>query len=504
MKKIYVLLIGIVFFASACESIEDTYNNFPSGTTRYVGKCSDLTVNPGWERVELHWTNSIDPTVKQIRVSWRTDAANVSDTLLAPDAETCNITDLENAVYTFEVCAMDDAGNTSIAAIGYARPYTYEHEGVIGFSRVVTKQFRVKNNVILFFDRWQTTMKEVTLRYYRNGKLQEEELTEEIVGKQYKMLRGIDTDMPVTIDRTGALADCPDEIVFPPLELDFSSRNFTNDFANMLKNRYQVNDVYNESFANSITELEVDYNLSSLEDLLYFPNLQKVILGKNRYMDKNYLVNVSNVGLSTVTEKEKSLYILDLANELAGVTVEQYNNHYFTAEDIAGKSYFKDMGNPELPEDLKCLQTDDWTVTATVEDETGFDTHMEFLLDDNPATIWRPQVSSLNVQTHELTIDMKEEKTFSGFKIAQKAFVSASDGDIAYLPAAINIQVSSNNIAYKIPLLSEENEIGNTPGEVTILKLKEPITARYIRIEINDVINFSQYNVLLGDFMVIE
>ncbi len=503
MNKIYVQLICFMVFLVGCESIEDTYSRFSDeGMIRYVGKCNDLKVMPGWERVELAWTNSIDPTVEKIKIVWKTDDQNVRDTLIAGDVENCNIKNLLDGVYTFEVYAVDYDGNCSLAEIGHGRPYSYVHEEVIGFSKVVTKYFQVKNNVILFFDRWQPTLKEVTLSYYRNDQEIEKKLTETEVNGKYFVLREIDIDKPIIISRIGTLAECPDEIVFEPTKLDLNVRTFTNDFSTQVKNRYQVNNINEETFFSSVTELELDRDLKSLEDILYFPNWQKVVLGKNRYMDPDYVATGETKYASTLEELEKSLYILDLAYELAGVTVECYNGHYISDADITGRNYIQKMGNPKLPV-LNYLNTEGWTISATVEDETGYDSHMEYLLDNNPSTIWKPRMNSSFVQTHELTIDMKTEKTIKGFKIAQKAFVQG-DGDMPYLPVDIKIQTSSNSISWNIPLIAEENVIGNSPGEITVLELNKPITARYIRIKMNDVVYFQQYNTLLGDFVVFE
>ena len=233
----------------------------------------------------------------------------------------------------------------------------------------------------------------------------------------------------------------------------------------------------------------------------HFPNLEKVILGGNRYMDASYIAEMGNSQMAKLEEIEESLRMLDWANKYLGVTVEHYNQHYFTTEEIAGRSYFNAMGNPELPA-LNYLDTEGWTITATDEEETGYDPGLKNLLDNNSETIWKPLPSSTLVREHEFVIDMKEEKTFKGFKITQKAFLSSGDGDLPYLPSFVKIQTSTNNVSWDIPLIAEENSIGNTPGESTILRMKSPITARYVRVTVNDVVYFGTFNTLLGDFML--
>lgn len=503
MKKFYIVLIWGIALLSGCENLEDTYDRFSEeGLIRYVGKCSDLKLSPGWERMVLKWKNNIDSSIDKIKITW-TNELETHDTLIDKALETCNITNLVDAAYTFEVCAVDKHGNTSFSEIGYGRPYTQMHEEVLSFSKVISKHFKVgQSNVVLFFDAWQNTLKDVYMTYFQDEQEQHLTLTKEIVGKRYLVLEGIDLTEDIMLYRTGTLEECPDLIQFDPITLDFKDRTFTNDFSQMLRNRYQIENI-DDDFVNSITELELDYDLKSLEDIFYFSSLEKVSLGKNRYLDGNYLEEGLEDKISSLDEVEKSLYVLDQVFKLAGVMVDIYNDNYFSAEEIAGRTYIREMGNPNLP-DLNYLNTEGWTITPTEKDESGYDAHCEHLLDNNSATIWKPRMSTTKVRTHELTIDMKEKKTFNGIKIVQKAFQYFWDGDNYYLPSMIKIQVSSDNVTWSIPMISDENKIGNTPGEVTILRMKEPIAARYIRVMVNDVINYGQYNTLLADIAVFE
>ena len=48
MKKYIGLLFAMLVMVS-CESLEDTYEDFAgNGPVRYLGKCTDLTIQPGW------------------------------------------------------------------------------------------------------------------------------------------------------------------------------------------------------------------------------------------------------------------------------------------------------------------------------------------------------------------------------------------------------------------------------------------------------------------------
>mgnify|MGYP000369353900 FL=1 len=52
-KLYYTIGLFAVLFAAGCsESLEETYDEFAGdGMIRYLGKCADVEVNPGWERL---------------------------------------------------------------------------------------------------------------------------------------------------------------------------------------------------------------------------------------------------------------------------------------------------------------------------------------------------------------------------------------------------------------------------------------------------------------------
>ena len=56
MKKLYYIigLLTALFVVSCSESLEETYDEFAGdGMIRYLGKCADVEVNPGWERLQV-------------------------------------------------------------------------------------------------------------------------------------------------------------------------------------------------------------------------------------------------------------------------------------------------------------------------------------------------------------------------------------------------------------------------------------------------------------------
>ena len=54
-----------LFAACEKESLEDTYKEYAGeGEIRYMGKCTDLLVSPGWQRLIVTWENNVDPVIK--------------------------------------------------------------------------------------------------------------------------------------------------------------------------------------------------------------------------------------------------------------------------------------------------------------------------------------------------------------------------------------------------------------------------------------------------------
>ena len=68
MKKYIVLFLALLALVS-CESLEDTYKDYAGdGAIRYLGKCTDLSIQPGWNRLLLDWENSTDPVIDKIKI----------------------------------------------------------------------------------------------------------------------------------------------------------------------------------------------------------------------------------------------------------------------------------------------------------------------------------------------------------------------------------------------------------------------------------------------------
>ena len=93
--------------------------------------------------------------------------------------------------------------------------------------------------------------------------------------------------------RKGRVEGCPDQIEFDPLALSHT-KIFSSGFVNAIERRYgysnktKEQEVEFEKFVEGVTELEFDYDMETFEEVLYCPNLKKLIFAKNRYLDSKY------------------------------------------------------------------------------------------------------------------------------------------------------------------------------------------------------------------------
>ena len=57
MKMLKYLWLGCLLLTfGSCESLEDTYSDYAEGgALRYLGKCRDLKIEPGWKRLIVSW-----------------------------------------------------------------------------------------------------------------------------------------------------------------------------------------------------------------------------------------------------------------------------------------------------------------------------------------------------------------------------------------------------------------------------------------------------------------
>lgn len=488
MKYAYLLgLLAFLFFAG-CEDLEDTYDEYTGdGPINYLATCSDVTVESGWERLVVKWKNELDPNRNGIWIRCQSEVFQL-DTVVPADSTSCNITGLADASYNITVAAISSKGDTSLTAVGAGRPYTPTHEAVIGFMRGIQKYIPIKDKLVLFMSTGSYDILEFALEYTdTEGNPQHYTLPLNPYVETNEVLDGVDVEQPVVLTRVGMLEGCADTIHFPDYVLDLTVVDMATDFRNALLERYGVVDLESE-------ELEFDYDLSSLVDILYFPNLKTLKLGANRYYGSKY-GNPS----SELTQDEwgsmATFAIETLAEINPDFQVILYNYQYGLSPGWP-ECVVNGGNSATLPEDLQLLDTTGFVVTATTEGETialGNE-----LLDDDATTIWKASTRQ-DRRTHTLDIDMREVKTVKGLKIVQANPSTAEDRNLK--PSSISVQVSVDGRAWTNPCHVEQNTLGDGNGEAKLLDFASEQNIRYIRLTVRDVIYDTNASCVLGDVL---
>lgn len=501
MKQIYVImLMTAVSIFAGCEDQEDTWDKYAGdGRIRYTGICTDIALKLGWEEAMISWKNTLDPNRDGILVEWGSSGAEFRDTLLEKNAESCMIRNLGNVVYTFRVYAVDKERSRSLGIEAYGRPFSRLHEALQSFTPVVAKCIPVDDDkLVLGFDGWSSKLKSANLQYYKKSN-PDELVTLELTGRDsilkqdYYLLEDVDVDKPVVVDRTGQLQELPDvDIDFEPLALDVRRRVFNSDFVREVQVHHFVAEL-DEDFVNTVEVLEFDYDLFTLEDVLYFPKLKKVVLGKNRYLYDDYRDVVPQ---SVLIDTAGSRFALQLLHDLRGVEVERYNKHYFPYSFPA----LSEKGKTEIPALNYFTAT---KITESPVDASGYNAYPENLLDNDQRTRWNPQQTS-TFKLRELLIDLGKVETVAGFKVAQDATSPIDDPTNTvhnFRPSLLKVEISKNQASWEGATFDADNVIGNTAGEVTLLRMKEPKEIRYIKVTVSDIAYYSNFSVVLADFV---
>ena len=485
--KLKYLILGVllpVFLGTGCQSLEDTYADYAGdGSIRYLGQCTEVEAVPGWQRIIVSWTNNIDPVISNIKITWSINDV-VKDTLLESGITECSIPNLkEDGNYEIAVHSIDENGNESVAAIVYSRPYTEEHEVIRSFTRLITKHFFVGDRLALFFSSWQSGISSATLTYTKaGGEKGTLELDSALVIQKYCLLpERVDPTQPLTLEREGRVENCEDLIVFEPVVFG-NDKMYTSDFSTLMETKYGVKEI-TEDLVQGISHLEVDYSMNSLEDCLNLPSLAKISLGKNRFMEPNE-DEEANIW-SEFYDLDRTRFVLDVLNEVKGVTVDRYCKH-FLPDSILPLPYVTDMGAPELP-NFDYLVNDGWELSCTPEDAdtTLYDSHLEHLFDGDLMQYWQPETMT-STRSYEIVVDFKEAKTLTGAVVTQKVYAADDFASAALAPGIIRIQVSMDETNWENATYVLENTLGTNRGESTVIHFSEPLEAQYIKFMVDD------------------
>ncbi len=559
MKLYYMAWLFAALFAVGCEDLEDTYDEYAGdGMIRYLGKCSNVDVQPGWERLRVVWKNNLDATVKRVKITWqsekesqpfvrfieRQDVGEGEDLM-----DTIYLENLQDAIYTVKVSNLSADSTESIVEERYGRPYTLEHEDLRTFTRGIVNFYVLGDKLAVVVDEDNENLKEMELHYWGTDQQShvwniKEHMTDSIYDingdrclmRNYMFLlpgegenHGIDFNKPLVVKREGKLTGCIDEINFKDEDLDLQEKVWSPSFILWLTKTYGPNW---ESEINSIKEVKLDYDMSTFQDLLYFPKLEKVVLGNNRYMDQETIDEWDQEDLNlSVTDEYKGLMTLQFLKTIAEesgkeFTVERYNEHYFFgiadeemwntyAEvlEAAGKiesGLIKEMGNPNVNGMLASitpLDSKDWTVTCSDTTYNGDkDGGGAWLLDDDPTTYFEPG-ETLGATIYEVKFDMKKSQTLHGFKVVQPTGWWTGP---EYLLQSLKIEVSEDGYNYVEATYEDGGStIGASLGETTFIKVAGDVQGkswRYIRLtmasrHIGNIGGQPKFSLQLGDFI---
>ena len=487
MKYLCIFLIIVVAVLSSCETMEDTYADYlGEGKIRYVGKCKNPEIKPGWRRFQLSWENSVDATIDKIKIVWKSD--ELKDSVLIDGGLTTYVTDtvFGNRNYEFQLYAMDKEGNQSLKTSVFGKPFTHDHELLYAYGSFEKSHFYLNNSLLLILSELDEAVLGSRLFYYKNDVKKSLELSEADYSQKYLVFDDIDPESVVQLDGFIKIDECFDTIHIEPYSLPRDEKLLHSDFRNHLQLTYNIEGDIDDQFIDNLDTLYLDYDLMSLEDVLYFNNLRHIVIGGNRFTHPDY----PNDKPSNLDDRESSLFALQQYYEKKEVTIEIYNNHYNIAADLPFAIL---SGNPVLPT-LTFFDMSAWTITCS-SDVEGYNSKPGDILDNDVNTAWRPVPVSGTQREHELVIDMKESKQLNGLLISQpasKVYYYNQD----YYTNRVRILISEDGHQWNNPLLQKSWPLGIGKGESTLIELPETETARYIKIIVNDVVGSMKYTYL--------
>lgn len=513
-KYILNLFAAAALFVGCSESLEDTYSDYSGdGNIHYVAKCRDLHAIPGWERLVVEWVNGTDATIENIKIVWSCE--DRKDSVSLPKETTSfELKNLTDGNYRFDICAVDKEGNESLKETTYARPYTRDHEVMLAFSRGVLKTYFLDNSIVFFSDQWNENIDTIIIQYKNTQKeIKEYGFDKETSYGSLISIMDVSTDPAdsIYILRKGKVEDCPDIIEFEPIVLNHK-KTFSAGFAYAIQRRYgysidtKENEEQYEKFINEVEELEIDYNIETFEDILYCPNLKKLVLGKNRYFKQD--ANSEQSQSQLMGSMEKSIQVLDKANELLGLEIEYYGHegflaHYFGGDDLPYMTY---KGYPQLPEldiiDKEAFKPfNDGNIISCI--PTDLYAELDNLLDDNPQTVWVTTATN-SLRNYEMLMEFKEVTEIRGVKVTQPMYYAWNTATSNFVPSVISIQTSIDGAIWENLTFFEANDLGEASGEVTLMPVHEGTRqVRYIKFNLRDKADSQgSCKVNLGDILI--
>ena len=310
-------------------------------------------------------------------------------------------------------------------------------------------------------------------------------------------LPDVDAAKPVSIYRKGYIEGCADLITFAPINLE-TEPLFNSEFKQEMKRQFGYDVNIPESFYGQCEQLDLDWKINDLADLLYFPKLKKLYLGKNRHVRPD-LVDDKEVGQSQVTDVELSDWVLAKLHELNGLEVYRYDKHFST---LTKESYVKDMGHSPEP-DVTLISMKGAKVTVMPEEsqeliQLGWSSHPEYLVDGSENTSWKPYVQNAST-TYTIDVELPADHTVKGMRLVQSYYGASEAAMRALCPAQIRVYKSVDGGYFPIATNLEDTNIGNSTGEVNYISFAKAERIKYVRIVVTTPMYFKNFQVSLAE-----
>ncbi len=531
LKYVYVLLASIALVS--CQTLEDTYAEYAGdGSIRYVGTPTDMTIAPKWGELNVEWVNSIDPNIDSLLVKWSyttndntyefskklpggetkytIPVQEMHDEAIAGEADI--IDKIVNVTTEVKVISIDIHGTESKSATIYSRPYNPLHEEVLAYPLLVSSSFSYNGTGILFFSQWNQKVETLKISYQTSAGTQELNYTSDNLPADV-LLPGL-TDPNITIERYGYLGNIdtenPENNVMRNLVNEVSLvHTFSSGWDVLLNEKFpSANGIFDDNFRNSITELDIDFAIVSLNELLAFPNLEKLNFGKNRYMgvfdyEGDALYSPDFYG--SVTDVEVSKRTLEIIEEInGGLELNFYGRHFEGIADVNVTDKHKN-GFTLHPTNLNYIQFSN--AKKDYEDVEGQNTYFNRLYDGQLSTFWNPLALYGDARTYQFTFTLLGDlQTITGFEVTQQPVSSAND--LSQMPSSVSIEVSTDEAVWVNATGEDTVRLGTSPNESSIIYIHPSLANngyKYVRLTVNDnPIANGNYLVTLAEFRVIK